>query len=210
MLIILIRDIKACPSEDTYCTSCVIVNDIQYRCQSCLKAFLNPTTFKCEEPVSKIGNCNTYENDGVCSSCGTGYFLESPVSCLKIAIRGCNFSTSENTCVICGGGTKVVNDVCNTENKCPQNCSDCFKNGDCLVCNRKYHLDANKCVKSENNLKNCIRKRSGTENCDLCWPNYYWDNGACTNSSDYEVNLKSIKILNFGILAFFLFLINNK
>ena len=205
-LIILITTIialKACPDSDERCASCQSTT-----CDFCYDSYIS-STGKCTDVLTKVENCLTYANDGkTCKQCVFNFSLKNN-EC--VALENCLRVDSDDKCISCANGAALENGLCSADKKCSlENCKHCgFDNGKeiCIFCNSGYAIfptdEKNQCKST--GLGGCLSLNFyDDQQCSLCKVNFYFDNGNCTATDVYQMNMESdfiIQLFSF----FFLF-----
>ena len=161
-----------------YCNICSDDNQ-NYKSGKCYCNYtyilIPPST--CTSCPENCGNCNYNESTKQikCTSCISGYSLNSENKCIKCGsnCNSCNFDTLQNPiCKSCFSGyTLNEKKICI---KCPDNCSYCkiHENNtiECTSCSSFYGLDLQKkCVKCPIDCKSCYyRKNESDFGCSYC------------------------------------------
>jgi hypothetical protein len=155
---------ESCPFKCDECTSAS-------NCKKCSQGYYFTPPSTCSRACSTacIG-CE--ESTGACSSCKTGFFLDSDESCIKCP-EGCEKCNSLSDCTSCSTGYVLNKGKCSF--KCPNNCEQCTSESSCSICNEGYFLDNTSCGKCSVNCDVC----SSSSQCSICKKDFTLDNGQC-------------------------------
>ncbi len=123
-------------------------------------------------------NCNACTvSDTVCSSCSSGYYLNSGL-CSKCTISNCITClrvASTISCTSCNTGYLLQSGTCAA---CPSNCRTCSSQTICTTCNSGYFLIGGACSSVSTLVTNC-QTYLGTSTCSSCASSFYLKNGLC-------------------------------
>ena len=153
----------------------------------------------------KVG-CLTCDDDYMCTSCATGYWLREfyksgelkGKTCDKCP-EGCSECSTPSQCSSCETGYYLSNGICK---RCSYGCDQCNGPNSCNVCERGYGMKDGWCYKCSTDIE-CIECQEGTylsdgschecpslctgcsslNKCTGCVDGYYLNNGSCVPCS---------------------------
>ncbi|ELP89019.1 protein serine/threonine kinase, putative [Entamoeba invadens IP1] len=163
-----------CSPSSNACTECY--NDNYPSGSNCLLC----SQQMCKTCDSKNGNC---------TSCLTGYFLNSNSNKCNVCSYQCASCSSLNTCTLCYSGYYLQNGACNS---CSQklNCEQCSTtNNKCSRCEPKYYPLENYC--STCTSKNCLVCGQSDGLCTSCLERYYLNSSSCKLCSEVLTNCET-------------------
>lgn len=191
--------LNQCPN-DTRCLSCDGTE-----CQFCYQSYPD-TSGKCTVPTTVVSNCYSYSENGTCSSCNNGYYLNNN-TCTRIDIDDCAIvdPAAPTVCIACEDNTLVENGKCDGDNNCSDNCDICTTATNCVSCDKNHSLTStNTCVSEP--IDNCAVVGANSNNCLACRAGYYHTATACVSTSDQHTGTVIMGIMSIlVILGFILF-----
>ena len=168
-------------------------NNVPYLNSSTCVASCPVNTYQNEQLLSCfvcIANCAACPSTTACTTCNTGYYLQSSTQC-TICTTNCSTCSNGTTCATCVNGTYLnPNDsLCystcpttyypvttdNTCASCVSNCDTCSNNSTCTLCSSGFFLSNNLCVSTcpttfFGNTTSRACEACGS-NCDACTSN---------------------------------------
>jgi len=149
--------------------------------------------------------CLSYNQQGACLSCQSGFILDSSYRCYKNILHCSYISSDRVTCKQCESGFILTTDGCKAAlSNCVSQTSDTFL---CLSCVSGFHLNKGLCVMNDPNCQT-YAKQNSSEYCSICQNGYLltssgcvlktygciYSNSTCVDCSKpfiYDVQLKS-------------------
>lgn len=143
------------------------------QCTACVQS-LPSKTVQCAPIKAPMAHCIIYNTETECDMCQLNYKpSKDKNSCEKIEEKNCvYFDPKKNICSICKLGMKIVDGICEEENKCEmENCLLCGseKNVEqCYMCREGFVVGV------ESPFRNlrfvCREERQGTKGCGIYYP----------------------------------------
>lgn len=178
---------------------CEVYARLSDACIECAPEFYPNSDGVCTAVSDEVSNCSLYSDDGVCSSCASGYFLFSGI-CLQ-HVENCMAPTGPR-CARCNNGYQrsvytpalydgfhdhllnyILTDTYDIGSfDCKLVVTNCKKFSDitsCLICNEGYYVMASgNCGRVTAPVANCAL-HNGATTCAYCNPNFYLNNNVC-------------------------------
>lgn len=159
-------------------TSCNTYSDFDGTCLTCFPGYSLNILGQCLQGTVGAG-CSTFDANGACTQCGTGYYLQSGI-CNQIDPQCANFNTTSLQCVGCYSGYTILNGVCQISKVDTQyqvkNCYAYNSNNLCVSCFDRFYLSNNSC----NQVNVFCKTYDNTNgNCLSCYTSFKLNNGQC-------------------------------
>ncbi|ELP94573.1 protein serine/threonine kinase, putative [Entamoeba invadens IP1] len=149
-------------------------------CQRCYDGYY----LQNNECVECTNDCNTCYSQTYCTSCQSGFYLDSKNRCQTLGDLSARCSVvlpKAGGCAICRDGYfKVLKDCI----VCDISCSSCISNTSCSVCADGYFIIESESRLCQLNTTNTNCLKVGYYGCKVCADGYYLLNSRCTKCNE--------------------------
>ena len=182
-----IANCTSCPITPFQCENCTDINNCcSLNCANCSGIFCSACddgfylimnlcvpTFPCASISIACKTCNTDGDNGTCTECFDGFYLEPQINQCLLCPLECTSCNSTEICLDCIPAYYLDNNTCIA---CGDFCLNCTNSSECTLCLDTYTVSNGVCVACPTNCSQCTIF-NGTATCNECVPSFFLNNG---------------------------------